>query len=73
MTGFRTAPLPGPFGLAVNNVNVTIMTDAGLQELLLKLYENRFLVLRSWRLSKRELVTFAGRASPSRNGDRPSP
>ncbi|HJN51599.1 MAG: TauD/TfdA family dioxygenase [Pseudomonadales bacterium] len=61
MTAFSTAPLPGPFGLEVSNINLITMVDADLKELLLMLYANRFLVLRTGGLSKQEFVTFARR------------
>ncbi|XOV89759.1 MAG: TauD/TfdA dioxygenase family protein [Pseudomonadota bacterium] len=58
---FRLAPLPGPFGQEVLDIDVADLGDEDLRSLLTTLYENRFLVLRTGGLQADEYLAFARR------------
>lgn len=56
-----TTRLEGRFGIEVKNVDVPNLSNDELKRLLLTLYENRFVVLRTGGLTRDELVTFSRR------------
>ena len=60
-SGFRVQRLAGNFGLEARGIDVCSLTDAELERLLLCLYRNRFVVLRTDGLTKAQYVTFARR------------
>ena len=53
--------LPGNFGIEVKNIDVTTISVADLKQLLLALYEHRFVVLRTGGLTKEEYLAFSKR------------
>ena len=57
----RVAPLSGNFGAEVHQADVTSLTDAALKRILLCLYGQRFVVLRTAGLTKAQFVEFARR------------
>ena len=57
----RIEPLVGNFGVEVRNIDVPRLADADLKHLLLWLYDQRFVVLRSGGLTKAQFVEFARR------------
>lgn len=54
--------LPGPFGVQVRDVDPTALSDDDLKTLLLALYGNRLLVLRTRGLTEEAFLAFARRA-----------
>ena len=60
-SSFRAQPLPGNFGIEVRDIDVCALADASLERLLLCLYRNRFLVLRTGGLTRAQYVAFARR------------
>ena len=54
-------PLDGNFGVEVRDCNVPCVTDADLKQILMCLYEQRFLVLRTGGLTKSQFVEFGRR------------
>ena len=58
---FDLAPLRGNFGMAARNVDVAGLSDDGLKALLSALFENRFVVVETGGLDRREYVDFARR------------
>ena len=64
-----------PFGAEVSGVSLQALNDDGLRALLRELYENRFLVIRTGGMSRREFVTFALRIGEpiGRNFDKEHP
>jgi len=70
------APSPlAPFGAEVSHVGLADLSDVGLRDLLLELYEHRFLVIRTGGMSRREFVEFALRIGEpiGRNFDKEHP
>ena len=59
--GFRARPLGGNFGVEACGIDVCALSDASLERLLLCLYRNRFVVLRTGGLTKAQYVAFARR------------
>ncbi|MDE0441862.1 MAG: TauD/TfdA family dioxygenase [Gammaproteobacteria bacterium] len=57
----RVVPLSGHFGAEVPQADVTSLTDAALKRILLCLYRQRFVVLRTAGLTKPQFVEFARR------------
>ena len=57
----RVEPLNGSFGVEVRDSNVPCLTDADLKQILLCLYEQRFVVLRTGGLTQSQFVEFARR------------
>lgn len=57
----RVAPLSGNFGAEVPQADVTSLTDAALKRILLCLYGQRFVVLRTAGITKAQFVEFARR------------
>ena len=51
----------GAFGVAVPNIDIAGLSDDGLRRLLLTLYEQRFMVLRTCGMAKADYVAFARR------------
>jgi taurine dioxygenase len=60
-TRFHSAPLPGPFGVEVSRVDLPRLSDDDVRALLLMLYANRIMVVRTGGLSKSDYVAFARR------------
>ena len=58
---FTLAPLDGNFGLVARDIDLPALSDAGLKTLLLALYENRFVVVKTGGLEPRDYVAFARR------------
>lgn len=58
---FDLAPLRGNFGVAARNIDVAGLSDAGLKALLSALFANRFVVVETGGLDRREYVDFARR------------
>ena len=58
---FTLAPLDGNFGLVARDIDLPALSDAGLKTLLLALYDNRFVVVETGGLDRREYVEFARR------------
>ena len=58
---FTLAPLDGNFGMAVRDIDLPALSDAGLKTLLLALYRNRFVVVETGGLMPGEFVAFARR------------
>ena len=59
--GFHARPLAGNFGVEVPDIGLGRLSDANLEGLLLCLYRNRFVVLRTGGLTKAQYVAFARR------------
>ena len=59
--GFHAQPLAGNFGVEVTDINLCTLSDANLERLLLCLYRNRFVALRTGGLTKAQYVAFARR------------
>lgn len=59
--GFRVQPLGGSFGVEVSELDLHALSDEALKRLLLGLYRNRFVVLRTGGLTKTQYVAFARR------------
>lgn len=57
----RVEPLNGNFGVEVRDSDVPCLTDGDLKHILMCLYEQRFLVLRTGGLTKSQFVEFARR------------
>ena len=74
-SGFRIQPLVGSFGAEACDIDVCALSDAALERLLLCLYRNRFVVLRTGGLTKAQYVAFARRVGEpirlSRDADYP--
>ena len=58
---FELEPLDGNFGVAVRDVDLVGLSDAGLKRLLMALFDNRFVAVETGGLSRREYVAFARR------------
>lgn len=58
---FTFEPLDGFFGVVVRDLDLTDMSDSQLRELLTLLYSQRFVVLKTPGLSRRDYVQFAKR------------
>ena len=57
----RVKPLDGNFGAEVRDCNVPCLPDTDLKQILMCLYEQRFVVLRTGGLTKSQFVEFARR------------
>ena len=72
---FQIEPLDGNFGVAVRDVDLVGLSDEGLKALSMALFENRFVVVETGGLDRREYVDFARRVGEpirlSRDADFP--
>jgi taurine dioxygenase len=57
-TRFRTTPLPGPFGVAVEGLDLASLTPADFDSLAALLYEHHILVVRGQNLTPDDYVAF---------------
>jgi taurine dioxygenase len=57
----RTERLPGPFGIAVEGINVAAASDGEFDQLANLLYQNHLLVIRHQNLSPEEYIAFGKR------------